>query len=445
MYGLKRMRSDNVEVCGLLGALAERLRSSPLAVDEQHLSSALYGLQNCSSDKAEVRELLAAITHKVLSSPREFKPRAVSNSFFGLRGMWSGAAEVRDVVAALTLKANESKLVMRARFVCDALLGLQSMSDEAPEVRAALAALARKMQFSIDEMEGNALGNAVYGLQNCTGQPAETRQLLAALLDRAETSSLVAMGKDDLGRMLYGMQRLSQEVVEVQRLLALVAKRVVANPTLRGPWELGVALYGLRQYHLPAEWKPIIAAWLDALVTLDGAAAEASPINLRCCLQNALVVSFDKQAPLLRSIVAFQLEDALQLAIDRLRVLTQGITMRGFEPTADEGKFGQLAEDFLRRQPGEWTVERSALKDGFEADLIASSPHSTRAVNIEIDGVHHAREYKKRRFCDLRDRYFAEVLDMAVVRIDLIEMEASGLTPEAFVEKTLLPHFSSTQ
>jgi hypothetical protein len=305
----------------------------------------LYGMQGMSSDNAEVRSLLRALSGQVERCREPLDAQAVGNALYGMQGMSSDNAEVRSLVRALSGQVERCKEPLDAREVGNALYGMQGMSSEDAEVRSLLRALSGQVERCKEPLSAQAVGNALYGL--------------VGVLDVDE-------GRD-LG--LY----LMRTYLDLHRNGLFVSSDCVFSSQ-----NFFMVLPLLKDYLTEKEVKEC------ERIMSDIESKSHTPDEDGDSLMN---ISF--QSPSEQHVHSATVK---ALAGSKLRV------------SHNEFLFGLFECDIVVRVPRavDACIEEGGRGDG--RDPGGEREEQSLIVNIEVDGVHHRRE-KKKRFCKMRDKY----------------------------------------
>ena len=349
-------------------------------IDKVALGNGLYGMQNMSSDSLVVRELLTA----VLPALRECKEAAIAQeigaSFFGLQNMSSSVPEVRSVLAALAIRTRECKDDFGGQEIGNALFGMLGMSSDHAEVRSVLSALTVRIRQSQGDMRTLNVSNSLYGLQSMSADSPEVNDLLSALLKKAK-SCPDAMKAEDVGHAVYGLQGMS-----------------------------GGPVFPLWLAHLYDQAMGIVVR-SDEIKTISTISlmtlSQSIALGLGYLLESKESEGWSKIHGLLLEATARRLKAGDQYFDRRPQV------------NSDEMRIFSVAQKVF--ESSAVTVRHNAhIHSIFECDLLISLPLVAHPhemiINIEVDGLMHSRE-KKKRFCVLRDKYFS-THNISVCRIE---------------------------
>jgi hypothetical protein len=283
---------------------------------------------------------------------------------------------------------------------------MQGMSSDSVEVRAMLSALSPKVESCREALDAQAVGNALYGMQGMSSDSVEVRAMLSALLPKVE-SCREALKAQAVGNALYGMQG------------------------MRGAAEFSILINFL--YHQVT----IIAG---------------SPLLLKS-LSSKDLVSLGQHLVLTLPVLREETKDEHQRWETISILLADELVNRKShaDPFLRPGKSRSKAE---RRV---YDISKSAFENAamtissneylfniFEADIVLIVPVANNVnhsqsnnrnliINIEVDGIHHQLERKK-RFCMLRDKY----LRSQGVVIERIEVSALRRMKDKEVKEWLL-------
>jgi hypothetical protein len=261
------------------------------------------------------------------------------------------------------------------------------MSSDSGEVRALLSALLPKVQSCRESLDSQAVGNALYGLQGMSSDSGEVRALLSALLPKVQ-SCKESLNAQAVGNALYGLQGSLRSLLSrplVDFLFLHFLKLVAPSPSLQ------------------------LLSIVD-MVSLGQGVVLSLPA-LRDSLSDGEYMKWEETSALLcGELVTRQHE---------------GHSRGGFRSNAERRMYNVSAKAL--EKSGLLVSSNEHLFDLFESDVVVRIPRDggdCLIVNIEVDGVHHLRE-KKKRFCMLRDEYLKSkgVVVMRVTVSRLREMK----------------------
>jgi very-short-patch-repair endonuclease len=376
------------------------------------VGNALYGMQGMSSDSAEVRAMLLALVPKVESCRAALGAQAVGNSLYGMQKMSSDSTEMRAMLLALAPKVESCREALGAQALGNALFGMQKMSSDSAEVRAILLALVPRVESCREALGAQELGNALYGMQGMSSDSAEVRAMLLALVPRVE-SCRAALGAQAVGNALYGMQGMSSDSAEVRAMLLALVPKVESCREALGAQELGNALYGMQGMLEEDEYLTLLDFLYDKTKSIAGNALSCEQL---ISFAQPLALTFPK----LRTVSKDRYEKWENIS----SIINNEILecKNNFDAFFGPGNFRSAPEQRvydIAQKSFEITFlsvsSNEHLFNLFESDIVLRVPIGDSLtcfqsndrdliINIEIDGIHHKQERRK-RFCMLRDDY----------------------------------------
>ena len=421
LYGLQGMRNDSDEVCALISSLVSKVDSCRESLSAQAVGNALYGLQSMNSDSSEVCALISSLEAKVDACQESLDAQAVGNALYGLQGMSSDRDEVRSLVFSLVPKVNGCKEALSAQAVGNALYGLRSMSSDSRAVRSLASSLASKVRGCKESLSGQELGNALYGLQGMSSDSSEVRALISSLVAKVDKCKESLSGQE-LGNALYGLQGMSSNSVEVCALISSLVAKVDGCEESFDAQNVGNALYGLICVLGSSSSLDIVNFLLLSLCNICDTTEQfksLSPEDIVSLGQHvalslpALQSSLSDENYSMWMILSDLIDDALA---DRPQSVGEEFQSSG------EKRMFYLSFNALETSGVKISCNEH-LFNLFESDIVLRIPRvegDSLIMNIEVDGVHHLRE-KKKRFCMLRDKYFMSK-GVIVERLDVSRM-----------------------
>jgi hypothetical protein len=260
------------------------------------------------------------------------------------------------------------------------------MSSDAAEVRLLVRALSGQVERCRESLDAQAVGNALYGLQGMSSDAAEVRSLVRALSGQVERCR-EPLSAQEVGNALYGLVGLlgidegrDLGVCLMQTYLGLHRNGVIVSSDCVSMGQSVVMVLPLLKDHLTEkevkECERIISDIESKSHALD------EDIN---SIMNVSFQSHSEQHMHSATVKA--------LAGSKLRV------------SHNEHLFGLFECDIVVRVPRvvDACIEEGGRGDG--RDPVGEREKQNLVINIEVDGVHHRRE-KKKRFCKMRDEYF---------------------------------------
>ena len=266
------------------------------------------------------------------------------------------------------------------------------MSGDHAEVRSMLRALSPHVERCTESLTEQAVGNALYGLQGMSGDHAEVRSMLRALSPHIERYK-DPLNAQTVGNALYGLQGMMETPDGLNLVLFLVRSYLASDQQTTRVYIEFLCLCQSIAMMLPL--------FKDHLSEDEVYQCNNMVYSVDSMSRESLKEGLQKPGPQSRSEKRMQ-----QAAIEALQNSNMQVSQ-------NEHIYGLFECDTIIRVPRLLHTVADVGEQGQkrrELDLI---------VNIEVDGLHHRME-KKRRFCALRDRY----LQSRGVVIERIEARA---------------------
>ena len=420
-YGLQCCKESDdsyLTIMLTMSKIATRSAMRGEMIESQSLSMLLYGLRSNKFKQTESRKVLSCL-HKIAVNCKErLSAQAVGNALYGLQGMSSDDADVRSLVRALSGQVARCSEPLSAQAVGNALYGLQGMSSDDADVRSLVRALSGQVARCSEPLDAQEIGNALYGLQGMSSDDADVRSLVRALSGQVARCS-EPLSAQTVGNALYGLQGMSSfdegrslGMYLIRTYIDMNKRGVSATPNCISSSQSVVMVFPLLRDHLTddevKECERIISDIdFKSRVSDDGV---NSPVNLR----------FQSRSEQRMHTAAMKALDGSKLRVSH-----------------NEHLFGLFECDIVVRVPRAVDTNSEGgsrgIGQGRDLDREQVREEQSLIINIEVDGVHHRRE-KKKRFCRLRDEY----LQSRGVVIARIEISALDAMSEYEVEKWVL-------
>jgi hypothetical protein len=258
------------------------------------------------------------------------------------------------------------------------------------------------------------VGNALYGLQGMSSDSSEVRAIVSALALKVQGCRGELNGQN-VGNALYGLQGMSSDSSEVLAIVSALASKVQGCREQLNGQEVGNALYGLQGIEI----SPTLESLLDFLYgQLDALAGSTSQFQLLSCAE---LISLSQNLVLILPNLREALKDGCKKWVKIMVVLYDELRLRKSknDPLFNRGGFAskggkrvynaalELASPSISVLSNEYLfgLFKSDIVMTVTRDPITLSPSQSKKVtiNIEVDGIHHKQERKK-RFCMLRDK-----------------------------------------
>jgi len=286
----------------------------------------------------------------------------------------------------------------------------------------------------------------MYGLRQMGSDSVEVRAMLSALLPKVE-SCREALNAQHVGNALYGMQGMSSDSVEVRAMLSALLPKVESCREALNAQHVGNALYGMQGMRGAAEFSILINFLYHQVTIIAG-----SPLLLKS-LSSKDLVYLGQHLVLTLPVLREEAKDEHQRWETISILLADELLNRKshadpfFRPGKSRSKAERRVYDISKSafENAAMTVSSNEyLFNIFEADIVlivpvanninhSQSNNSNLIINIEVDGIHHQLERKK-RFCMLRDKY----LRSQGVVIERIEVSALRRMKDKEVKEWLL-------
>jgi hypothetical protein len=387
----------------------------------QDSAMALLGLQKNQLNNSESLEMLLNIASMIKVSNDVPLARTSANALYGLKAMNSASCQVQLLLSRLAESVQSCIEPFNSQNVGNALYGLQRMSCDDREVLSLLTALVPKVQDCTESLNSQEIGNALYGLQGMRSNSREVRQLIAALVPKVQKCE-GRFTAQTVGNALYGLQGMSSDDHEVGLLLTALVPKVQDCTESLNSQEIGNALYGLQGMRRSESLLRILCViQREASSNIDFASLSA--IELK-----SFGVFVALSMPWLRAVLdtsellGWQRVEELLQESSRKCLTSSSVGARVVRHNSAERRV-LTAADRLFGSSNIRVFNNIFLHQFFECDILIKVPISVRpaggagtgegeegewlTVNIEVDGLQHARATNSRRD-GLRDTYLGE-------------------------------------
>ena len=347
----------------------------------REISNIIYGLQCCrESDDGylAIMSTMSKIATRTAMRGEMIQSQSLSMLLYGLRSNKFKRTESRELLSSLHKIAVKCKEPLDAQAVGNALYGLQGMSSDDADVRSLVRALSGQVQRCSEPLSAQNVGNALYGLQG--------------------------MSSSDEGRCLG--------LCLIRTYIDIHKKGVSVTPECLSSSKSVVMIFPLLKDHLSDDEVTECERITSDIDGRSHAYDEGvdSSINLR----------FQSRSEQRMHTAAVK-----SLGGSKLRV------------SHNEHLFGLFECDVVIRVPRAVDVHSEGgsrgVGHGGNLEREELREEQSLIINIEVDGVHHRRE-KKKRFCRLRDEY----LQSRGVVIARIGVSALGAMSEHELEEWVL-------
>ena len=216
------------------------------------------------------------------------------------------------------------------------------------------------------------------------------------------------MDAQAVGNALYGLQGMSSDSAEVRGLISVLGAKVKGYRDDLNAQAVGNALYGIMNLTGSPCLESVVDTIWGYIVRLGSITSNyknLSFVDLLCLGQSVALSVFAIRNNMGQDDYS-QWEATSKLLGSELssRVSENQVSI-GFRSNAERRMYEVLTRVFDKSDIA--LASNEHLFNLFEADIILrvqSASVGSLVINIEVDGIHHLRE-KKRRFCALRDEY----------------------------------------
>jgi hypothetical protein len=255
-----------------------------------------------------------------------------------------------------------------------------------------LSALVLKVESCKEALDSQAVSNALYGMQGMSNYSAEVRAMLLALAPKVDScrEALNTQNTQEVVNALCDKQGMGEEDSYIALLIYLYEKAasIAGNASLCETLTCE-DLFSFGQ-HLALTLSKLQVVLQDDCKKWE---------NINSIITDERLARENNSDPYFTS-AAFQ-SDAEERVYNIIKIAFNNSDK---SISSNEYLFNLFESDIVLKIPIVHNSSSSQLREG---DLI---------VNIEVDGIHHKQE-KKKRFCTLRDRYL-EAQGVVVERID---------------------------
>ena len=270
------------------------------------------------------------------------------------------------------------------------LYGLRSNKFKHKESKEMLSCLPRIVEKCTEPLNAQAVGNALYGLQGMSSDNADVRSLVRVLVGQVERCR-EPLDAQTVGNALYGFQGMFSSLVDYTPEHISCGSSVVMSLQL------------LRDHLTLSEVKECESIITD--------------------IERKAIASSKGGDPAISA--SFQSRSEQRMHIAMMKALGES----NMRVSHNEHLFGLFECDIVVRIPR--AVDARTVREDREGH--ADGREDCLIVNIEVDGVHHRRE-KKKRFCRLRDGY----LQSRGVVIERMEVSALDAMSEQELKKWVM-------
>jgi hypothetical protein len=424
MFGLQNFDEKvkgYLSIVSSMNRVIKRASRCNVPFEFQDSAMALLGLQKNQLNDSESLDMLLNISSMIKVSNDIPLARTSANALYGLKAMNSASCQVQLLLSRLAESVQSCIEPFTSRNVGNALYGLQRMSCDDPEVLSLVTALVPKVQDCVESLNSQEIGNALYGLQGMRSNSREVRQLIAALVPKVQKCE-GRFTAQTVGNALYGLQGMSSDDHEVGLLLTALVPKVQDCTESLNSQEIGNALYGLQGMRRSESLLRILCViQREASSNIDFASLSA--IELK-----SFGVFVALSMPWLRAVLdtsellGWQRVEELLQESSRKCLTSSSVGARVVRHNSAERRV-LTAADRLFGSSNIRVFNNIFLHQFFECDILIKVPISVRpdggagtgegeegewlTVNIEVDGLQHARATNSRRD-GLRDTYLGE-------------------------------------
>ena len=359
----------------------------------KEISFILYGLQSCKESNDGYLRIMMTMSRIAVSTvlrKESISSQNLSMILYGLRSNKFKHKESKEMLSCLPRIVEKCTEPLNAQAVGNALYGLKGMSSDNAEVRSLVRVLVGQVERCREPLDAQTVGNALYGLQGMSSDNADVRSLVRVLVGQVERCR-EPLDAQTVGNALYGLQGMFSSLVDYTPEHISCGSSVVMSLQL------------LRDHLTLSEVKECESIITD--------------------IERKAIASSKGGDPAISA--SFQSRSEQRMHIAMMKALGES----NMRVSHNEHLFGLFECDIVVRIPR--AVDARTVREDREGH--ADGREDCLIVNIEVDGVHHRRE-KKKRFCRLRDGY----LQSRGVVIERMEVSALDAMSEQELKKWVM-------
>lgn len=232
---------------------------------------------------------------------------------------------------------------------------------------------------------------------------------------------------------ITGMQAMNSESEEVCNIIKVLSIKIKSCHEPLTPQEIGNALYGLQGCYKVTETVSILEFLYSQLSRLSTASSQFTKLSvidlISLCQHIMMTLSELHDALIFEYEQWLKMKDMLSEELGKRRSNNDVFFYSGNFRSSAEERVGAVVNKVFGNSEIEMT-SNEYLFSLFESDIVLRIPKDNKSshsqldkivINIEVDGIHHKREIKK-RFCMLRDKYLASE-GVIIQRIESISLQ----------------------
>ena len=356
-----------------------------------------------------------------------------------------------DIARKLEILASSAWKFKEISFILHGTQSCKESNDSYLRIMMTMSKIVTKTLLTREKMSSQNLGMIFYGLRSNKFKRNESKEMLSCLSRIVEKCS-ESFNAQEVGNALYGLQGMSSDDADVGLLVRALSGQVARCTEALNAQAVGNALYGLQGMFSTADGQDLGLCRLRSFMKSHAstAAVDYTPEYISC--GRSVVMTL----PLLRDhLTESELKECERIITDIENKKRRSVFNEGGDP-ASSMSFQSRGERRMHaatmKSFGESNTRVSHnehLFGLFECDLVVRIPRAVNArtgkedqkrgeggegggggrereesllLNIEVDGVHHRRENKK-RFCTLRDEYL-QSRGVVIARVEVSRLNA---------------------
>ena len=358
-----------------------------------------------------------------------------------------------DIARKLEILASSAWKFKEISFILHGTQSCKESNDSYLRIMMTMSKIVTKTLLTREKMSSQNLGMIFYGLRSNKFKRNESKEMLSCLSRIVEKCS-ESFNAQEVGNALYGLQGMSSDDADVRSLVRALSGQVARCREPLSAQAVGNALYGLQGISSYDEGRCLGLYFIRTFIDLNKRGISVTPDYVSLCQSVVLVfplvkehLTDDEVKECKRIISDIDIKSSVSddgvnspsnlrfQSRSEQRMHTAAMKALGgsnFHVSHNEHLFGLFECDIVVRLPRavEAHSEEGSRDIGQGRDLERERvqehgevpEEQSLIINIEVDGVHHQRE-KKKRFCRLRDEYL-QSRGVGIARIEVSVLSA---------------------
>ena len=347
-----------------------------------------------------------------------------------------------DIACRLESLASSAWEFKEISFILHGTQSCKESNDGYLSIMMTMSKIVTKTTQKREAISSQTLAMILYGLRSNKFKGKESKKMLSCLPRIVEKCS-ESLSAQDVGNALYGLQGMSSDDADVGLLVLALSGQVSRCTEAHNAQAVGNALYGLQSMFSTVDGQDLGLLLLRSFMKSHEAAGivDYTSEDLSCCQSVAVTLPFLKD-----HVTEGEVKECERI-INDIENKTRVSVFNEHGDPATNVSFQSRGEQCMQAgyHEGIGEVEYAYIAQRvlfgiFECDIVVRVPRGVNArtgddgqnrsregeesltINIEVDGVHHRRENKK-RFCRMRDEYL-QSRGVVIARIEVSALNA---------------------